>query len=241
MSASLRPPGRRSPASVSGCPAQVRKLCQSSSLSQRSATPANWNRSMYHDFSRCRGLGGRWTDARPRGRPGGRPGRARGMPSPRPGPHPSRGRPREPGRPAGSARIASTSPASAHHRVRFDGRGLVRAPVAAQVGHDDLESGLGQGRHLVPPEPPGVGKAVQQHDRYPLPRYLVFGADPVRRSPGPMGLLPATGRTARIACHPRALWQGRRVVVRCWPADWAGRYVRWPVPPGRDRWNQWWA
>src|SRR5690242_3252317 len=42
--------------SASGCPPQARKLNQPSSVSQRSATPGNWNSSMYHDCSRCRGV-----------------------------------------------------------------------------------------------------------------------------------------------------------------------------------------
>ena len=39
---------------ASGCCAQLRKLAQSSLVSQRSAIPANWNSSRYLDFSRCR-------------------------------------------------------------------------------------------------------------------------------------------------------------------------------------------
>src|SRR5260370_23072155 len=40
-------------ASVSGWRAQERKLAQLLSLSHCSATPANWNKSMYQDFSCC--------------------------------------------------------------------------------------------------------------------------------------------------------------------------------------------
>src|SRR5437868_7186730 len=40
-------------ASESGWRAQERKLAQLLSLSHCSATPANWNKSMYQDFSRC--------------------------------------------------------------------------------------------------------------------------------------------------------------------------------------------
>ena len=40
-------------ASASGWPAHARKLAQSSADSHCSAMPANWNSSMYHDFSCC--------------------------------------------------------------------------------------------------------------------------------------------------------------------------------------------
>src|ERR1700688_4348369 len=38
--------------STSGCPPQSRRLAQSLPESHCSAMPSNWNRSMYHDFSR---------------------------------------------------------------------------------------------------------------------------------------------------------------------------------------------
>ena len=70
-------------------------------------------------------------------------------------------------------------PGQQGQRVGLDLLGLVGVPVAAQVGDDDLEPGPGQRRYLVPPQPPGVGKAVQQHDRASLPGHLVLDTDPV--------------------------------------------------------------
>src|SRR6185437_17103161 len=72
---------------------------------------------------------------------------------------------------------------------------LVGEPVAAQVGHDDPEPVLGQGRHLVPPQPPRVGEAVQQHDRAPLPGHLVLDTDPIDIHPahGPQPTLCPAG------------------------------------------------
>jgi hypothetical protein len=54
-------------------------------------------------------------------------------------------------------------------RVGLDGVGLAGAPVAAQVGDDDLETGFGERGYLMPPEPAGVGKAVQQYNRASRP------------------------------------------------------------------------
>ena len=68
-------------------------------------------------------------------------------------------------------------------RVRVDGLGLVRAPVAAQVRHDDPESGRRQRRYLVPPDPPRIRKAVQQHNRRSLSRHVVLDTDPVDLDP----------------------------------------------------------
>ena len=63
--------------------------------------------------------------------------------------------------------------------VGLDLRGLVRRPVAAQVGHDDLEAGVGQGRDLVAPQPARVGEAVEQHHRPPLAGHLELDAHAV--------------------------------------------------------------
>src|SRR5580700_3089329 len=70
-------------------------------------------------------------------------------------------------------------PGQQHQRVGVDGLGLAGAPVATQVRDHDLEPRRGQRRDLVPPEPPGVGKAVQQHDRPPLPGDLILDTHPV--------------------------------------------------------------
>jgi hypothetical protein len=45
--------------------------------------------------------------------------------------------------------------------------------VAAHVGRDHAEAGLGQGRDLVVPAVPELGKAVQQDDQRPLARFDV--------------------------------------------------------------------
>ena len=45
------------------------------------------------------------------------------------------------------------------------------------------EPRVGQGWYLMPPEPAGVGKAVQQHDRASLPGDLVLDADPADLHP----------------------------------------------------------
>ena len=90
-------------------------------------------------------------------------------------------------------------PGDVQERVGLDGFGLIRAPVSAQVGHDDLESRTGEGRHLVPPRSrPEIGKAVQQHDRRPLPRDLVLDAHSVDVHPGQRALLsPAMGSPSK--------------------------------------------
>jgi hypothetical protein len=71
-------------------------------------------------------------------------------------------------------------PGKNRDRVGADGFRLVGASVTAQVGDDDLEPGFGERGRLMPPEPGGVWKAVQQQDRRPtVTMYLVFNADPV--------------------------------------------------------------
>ncbi len=84
-------------------------------------------------------------------------------------------------------------PGQPGHRVGLDRLGLVGAPVAAQVGDDDLEPGPGERRHLVPPQAPGVGKAVQQHDRAPLAGHLVLDTDPVDIHPAHTARFSRTG------------------------------------------------
>ena len=51
-------------------------------------------------------------------------------------------------------------------RVRLDRLRLARTPVAAQVGHHDLESSLGQGRDLVTPQPPGIAERWLSEDNW---------------------------------------------------------------------------
>ena len=60
------------------------------------------------------------------------------------------------------------------HRVSVDLGRLVRGAIPAEVGDDHLEAGLGQRRHLVAPQPPRVGEAVEQHHRATVARHLVF-------------------------------------------------------------------
>src|SRR6266566_3802785 len=83
-------------------------------------------------------------------------------------------------------------PGDVHERVGLDGLGFVGAPVSAQVGDDDLEPRTGEGRHLVPPQPAGIGKTVQQNDRRSLPRGLVLDTHSVDVHPGHLDL-PFTG------------------------------------------------
>jgi hypothetical protein len=68
-------------------------------------------------------------------------------------------------------------PGHQRERVGLDGLRLAGPSVAAQVGDDDLEPGLGQRRDLVPPQPSGVGEAVQQNHRTALAGDLELGAD----------------------------------------------------------------
>jgi hypothetical protein len=49
--------------------------------------------------------------------------------------------------------------------VRLDVGRAGRLAEAAQVGGEHPHAGAGQGLHLVAPELPGVGEAVQQHHR----------------------------------------------------------------------------
>src|SRR5215470_11957071 len=70
-------------------------------------------------------------------------------------------------------------PGKPGHRVGLDRFRLSRAPVATQVGDDYLKPGIGQRRHLVPPQPAGVGEAMQEHDGATLPRDLVLDTDAV--------------------------------------------------------------
>ena len=83
-----------------------------------------------------------------------------------------------------------------HERVGLDGFGLIGAPVSAQVGDDDLESRAGEGRYLVPPEPTGIGKTMQQNDRRSLPRDLVLDAHSVHVHPGQRVLLFTGSRSS---------------------------------------------
>ena len=82
-------------------------------------------------------------------------------------------------------------------RIGLDGTGLAGSPVPAQVRDDDLKSGGGQGWNLMPPQPPGVGETVQQHNRASLTRDLILDADPV-------DIYPAHPPTPiRGSCHLR--------------------------------------
>lgn len=49
--------------------------------------------------------------------------------------------------------------------VGADAARLARQVVAAQVGRDGAEAGIGQRRELMAPGPPELGKAVQEEDR----------------------------------------------------------------------------
>src|SRR5262249_18841811 len=105
-------------------------------------------------------------------------------------------------------------------RVVRDGGGLAGAAVAAQVGDDDLEPGPGERGYLVPPQPPGVGKAVQQHHRPPLPGDLVRDLHPVDVHPSHVTTLhdAQTGPWPAV----RAWTRSRRGKRRSAPASLTG-------------------
>jgi hypothetical protein len=62
--------------------------------------------------------------------------------------------------------------------VGLDPGRLVGAAVAPHVRDDHLEAGVGQGTNLIPPQPPGVGEAVDEHHRPSLSGDLVFDPYP---------------------------------------------------------------
>jgi len=68
-------------------------------------------------------------------------------------------------------------------RVGLDVPGFTGPPVTAEIGDHDLEPGPGQLRHLIPPDPAGVGEPVQQQNRRPVPGDLVLGNHPVDLDP----------------------------------------------------------
>ena len=139
-------PSRRRTATARRCPRTGRAACTTTSRAGRSPPP-------------------RMTPGGPpTAPPGGRPGRAASDPSPQ-----ARAAPQScpttwaRSMPAWSS-MATTSPARKGNGVGLHLGGLVRLPVAAQVGHDHLEAGVDQGRDLVAPQPSRVGEAVQQDD-----------------------------------------------------------------------------
>ena len=193
---------------------------------------------MYHDFSRCRGVrrnvAGWPTESVTRwstwpGTQGGESPGQRGTPVVAHDVRP------------GDLQVGQDRhdvPGQLHERVGLDGFWLVGAPVAAQVGDDDLESRTGEGRYLVPPEPTGIGKTVQQNDRRSLPRDLVLDTHSVHVYPGQRALLsPARGP----ACHCRGPRNLRSSRVCAQTAAWktirgeppsTSPAGRWP-PTGR--------
>ncbi len=102
-------------------------------------------------------------------------------------------------------------PGQQRNGIGVHGLGLVRAAVAAQVGHDNLEPGLGQRRNLMPPEPPGVGEPVQQHDRASRTVDLVLDTDSVDLHPAHApSFSPGLGSRVRAPRHHTVL---RRVTA----------------------------
>jgi hypothetical protein len=63
--------------------------------------------------------------------------------------------------------------------VIIDALGLLALVVAALVDGHDLEM-LGQGRHLVAPGVPEIGKPVNHYDKRTLPQARVMNLYPVR-------------------------------------------------------------
>src|SRR5581483_641478 len=63
--------------------------------------------------------------------------------------------------------------------VLLQGRRPVALTVTAQVNGDDMETGLGQRRDLMPPGVPGFGKAVHQDQRIALALLHVVQGDAV--------------------------------------------------------------
>ena len=59
----------------------------------------------------------------------------------------------------------AATPPPADEAVGLDLRRLVGPPVAPLVGNDHPVAGVGQGAHLLGPQPPRVGEAVEEHHR----------------------------------------------------------------------------
>jgi hypothetical protein len=99
------------------------------------------------------------------------------------------------------------------HPVCLDRLGLGGVAEAAQVRRDHPVAGIGQSGDLVPPEPPGIGEAVQQQHRRPAARLGQVEIQPV----DPEGLLghhrhqsaTSLSRPSRRSTRCRRFWSRR--------------------------------
>ncbi len=64
-------------------------------------------------------------------------------------------------------------------RVLVDRFGAVGPAIAAHIRRHDMEAGRGQGRELMPPGVPVLGKAVAQHDQRSLALFRQVHLDAV--------------------------------------------------------------
>ncbi len=83
-------------------------------------------------------------------------------------------------------------------RVPVDLRRLVGPPVAAQVGCDRTEPGCGEGRQLMAPRIPNLGKAVAQQDQRAFALLRDMHADAV----GIDGAMPQLGHRGQTGVSP---------------------------------------